>query len=108
MVTNSIFKESTDILVEKTICMKNSMCEGTSAIQDFRDMKDFVEKHFDELSLSPLLQSIRQFNCEYEFNAYMALLNKYLGMSKGLIPFQLNMKDFLNADKIMETLGKTY
>lgn len=108
MVTNNKFKEATDTLVEMTMCLKNSLSDGNATKQDFTDMKDFIERHFDELNLSPLLCRLRNNDCQYEFNAYMALMNKYLGMSKALIPFQLNMKDYLLANKITGTLDKTY
>lgn len=108
MATNNKFKDTTDSLVEMTLCLTDSLLDGTATVQDFRDMKDFMESHFDELNLSPLLIGLRSNNCEHEFNAYMALMNKYLGMTKGIIPFQLNMKDYLLADKMIETLDTTH
>lgn len=70
-------------------------------IELIQEMKAFMRSHFDELNLFPLMQNLRAVGREREFNAYMALLNKHLGMSKDLIPFELKLQDYALADKII-------
>lgn len=104
MATNNKFMEATNLIIEKTIVLKKSLHEGTATMRDLEGMKDFIERHFDELNLSPLLHELRRIDCEKEFNAYMSLLNKYHGMSKELIPFELGLQNYVLADKIMKNI----
>lgn len=95
------FEYTTNALVEMTIQIKRSLRLGKATKQDFEEMMSFMTVHFDALNLSPLLQGLRDNDCESEFNAYMAILNKYLGLSKELIPYELDLHDHVLADKIM-------
>lgn len=104
MAMNNKFTEATNLLIEKTLSLRKSFREGTATMGDFEGMKDFIERHFDELNLSPLLHELKCIDCEKEFNAYMALLNKHLGMSKELIPFELGLQNYVLADKIMKNI----
>ena len=101
---NNQFKEITDRLVNMTIHFAELQKEGKMTIELIQEMKAFMRSHFDELNLSPLMQNLRAVGREREFNAYMALLNKHLGMSKDLIPFELKLQDYALADKIMSVI----
>lgn len=62
----------------------------------------FLQEHFDEIELSQLFHSLKAQGKMRQFNAYMALLNKYDSFPKELIPFELDLHDYVLADKIME------
>lgn len=100
------FKVSTDRLVEMIRQITVALQDGKASIQNFIEIKAFMESHLDKLNLSPLLQGVRTIGRERDFNAYMALLNKYLGMSKDLIPFELDLQDYVHADKIMMKISQ--
>lgn len=58
----------------------------TESLEQITDIGNLVEASFDSLDLSMLYQRLKE-NGDLEiFNAYMALENKYFGLSKGLIP----------------------
>jgi len=93
-------------LVEMTEQISVHIHNEMATIRHFMEMKMFIEKHFDELNLSQLLHCIRKKGVEKDFNACMALLNKHLGLSKGKIPFDLDLQDYVYADKIMGALRR--
>lgn len=97
-------KETTNSLVEMTRQITTYLQEGSLTMKHFHDMKVFMENHFDKLDLSPLMHSLRDTGRKHVFNAYMALMNKHLGMSKELIPFELELRDYVLADKIIKKI----
>lgn len=96
--------DATSKLLEMTTTFSKALQQGQATMLSLKELKQYVEIHFDELDLSPLLRGLRRRGCEREFNAYMALMNKYLGLSKELIPFEIDLQDYVLADKIMKSI----
>lgn len=97
-------KETTNSLVEMTRQITTHLQEGSLTMKHFHDMKVFMENNFDKLDLSPLMHSLRETEALHEFKAYMALLNKHFCMSKDLIPFELELRDYVLADNIIKKI----
>lgn len=68
------------------------------------ELEVLVSSHFDELELSRLHSSLHETGTYNLFNACMALLNKYRGFPKGKIPFELDLQDYVYADKIIRKM----
>lgn len=77
----------------------------TVCLSQITDIWNYVEACFDSLDLSLLCQRLRENGDLKTFNAYMALENKYYGFPKERIPFELDLQDYVLADKIMRKLS---
>lgn len=92
-------KNATDDLV----CLVSQASQtATVSLSQITDIGNFVEANFDCLDLSQLRQCLLRNGDLKTFNAYMALENKYYGFPRELIPFELDLQDYLLATNIME------
>jgi len=96
----------TDTLVHLMVHAHHHLLTEGVGLRQLMDMALFLNNHFDELDLSLLHQHIIGIGHEKAFNAYMALLNKYLGLPKEKIPFELDLHDYVYADKIMDEVWR--
>jgi len=96
----------TDTLVHLMVHAHHHLLTEGVGLRQLMDMALFLNNHFDELDLSLLHQHIVGIGHEKAFNAYIALLNKYLGLPKEQIPFELDVQDYVYADKIMEEVWR--
>jgi len=96
----------TDTLVHLMVHAHHHLLTEGVGLRQLMDMALFLNNHFDELDLSLLHQHIIGIGHEKAFNAYMALLNKYLGLPKEKIPFELDLQDYVYADKIMDEVWR--
>lgn len=95
-----------DTLVHLMVHAHHHLLTEGIGLRQLMDMCLFVHNHFDELDLSLLHRHIVGIGHEKAFNAYMALLNKYLGLPKEQIPFELDLQDYVYADKIMDEVWR--
>lgn len=98
--------EVTDTLVYLMVHAHHHLLTEGVGLRQLMDMCLFVHNHFDELDLSLLHRHVVGIGHEKAFNAYMALLNKYLGLPKEQIPFELDAQDYVYADKIMDEVWR--
>lgn len=96
----------TDTLVHLVVHAHHHLLTEGVGLRQLMDMALFVHNHFDELDLSLLHRHIVGIGHEKAFNAYMALLNKYLGLPKEQIPFELDSQNYVYADKIMDEVWR--
>jgi len=96
----------TDTLVHLMVHAHHHLLTEGVGLRQLMDMALFLNNHYDELDLSLLHQHIIGIGHEKAFNAYMALLNKYLGLPKEKIPFELDLQDYVYADKIMDEVWR--
>lgn len=96
----------TDTLVYLMVHVHHHLLTEGVGLRQLMDMCLFVHNHFDELDLSLLHRHVVGIGHEKAFNAYMALLNKYLGLPKEQIPFELDLQDYVYADKIMDEVWR--
>lgn len=96
----------TETLVYLMVHAHHHLLTEGIGLRQLMDMCLFVHNHFDELDLSLLHRHIVGIGHEKAFNAYMALLNKYLGLPKEQMPFELCLQDYVYADKIMDEVWR--
>lgn len=96
----------TETLVHLMVHTHHHLLTEGVGLRQLVDMALFVHNHFDELDLSLLRRHIVGIGHERAFNAYMALLNKYLGLPKEQIPFEIGLQDYAYADKIMQEVWR--
>lgn len=88
-------------VTEKLVCHVSQVNQITKvSLSQIADIGNYVEACFDSLDLSLLCQRLRENGDLKTFNAYMALENKYYGFPKEFIPFELDLQDYVLADKI--------
>lgn len=92
----------TDTLVHLIVHVHHHLLTEGVGLRQLMDIALFIHNHFNDLDLNQLHKHLKGICHEKAFNAYMALLNKYVGLPKEQIPFKLNLKDYVYADKIME------
>lgn len=98
--------EVTETLVYLMVHAHHHLLTEGVGLRQLMDMALFIHNHFDELDLSLLHRHVVGIGQEKAFNAYMALLNKYLGLPKEQIPFELDSQDYIYADKIMDEVWR--
>lgn len=90
---------------DEFLCLISHLREANVSRAQVAELGVFIREHFDELELSQLYQNLKAEGGLKQFNAYMALLNKYEGFSKKLIPFELDLQDYVLADKFMKRMS---
>lgn len=96
----------TDTLVYLIVHVHHHLLTQGVGLRQLMDIALFVNNHFDEIDISILRQHLKGIEHEKAFNAYMALLNKYLGLPKEKIPLELDLTDYIYADKIMDEVWR--
>lgn len=97
---------ATDTLVHLLVHVHHHLLTEGVGLRQLMDMALFVNNHFDELELSLLRKHLVGIDHVRALGAYMALLGKYLRLPKDKIPFELDLKDYAYADKIMDEVWK--
>lgn len=96
----------TDTLTHLLVHTHHHLLTEGVGLRQLMDMAMFIHNHFEELNLSQLHSQLVGIDHLNAFNAYMALLNKYLGLPKTEIPFELVLDDYVYADKIMQEVWR--
>lgn len=96
----------TDTLTHLLVHAHHHLLTEGIGLRQLLDMAHFTQNHFDELDLNLLHRHIAGIGHERAFNAYMALLNKYLGLPDNNIPFELGPTDYDYADRIMNEVWR--
>lgn len=96
----------TDTLVHLIIHVHHHLLTEGVGLRQLMDTALFITNHFDALDLNLLHGHLKGTDHEKAFNAYMALMNKYLGLDVKKIPFALDLTDYVYADKIMQEVWK--
>lgn len=74
-------------------------------VQSLNELETSICTHFDDLNLSELRRALKDADTYNFFNGCMALLNKYRSFKKDRIPFELDLHDYVLADKITKSLS---
>lgn len=96
----------TDTLVYLMVHAHHHLITQGIGLRQMQDMYHFLKNHFNELDIALLHQHLHGIIHEQAFNAYLALINKYLGLSDNYLPVDLHIKDYVYADKIMEEIWR--
>lgn len=96
----------TDTLTHLLIHAHHHLLTEGVGLRQLMDMALFLHNHFDEIDIDLLHAHLVGLDHLNAFNAYMALLNRNLGLPKREIPFELALQDFRYADKIMDEVWR--
>lgn len=91
---------------DELLCLKTLVSQTKPiSVEQITNIGKLTKDYFDELELSKLQRGLHGNKTFKFYNGIMAFLNKHHGFPKERVPFELDLQDYVLADKIMKRIS---